>query len=64
MIRIRTGRTSNEPAGDLPARLPLRWAVILAIATLASTVVERGAGSAPAIGTFFAVAWALDVMIG
>jgi hypothetical protein len=44
--------------------LPLRWAVILAIATLASTVVERGAGSAPAIGTFFAVAWALDVMIG
>lgn len=64
MIRIRTSRTSNEPPGDPPARLPLRWAVILAIATVASMLVERAGGLAPAIGAFFAVAWALHVMIG
>jgi hypothetical protein len=63
MFRIRKDRAPSEPSRESQSRLPLRWAVILAIATITSLAADRVGGLPSAVGTFFAAAWALDVMI-
>ncbi|MEU9310052.1 hypothetical protein [Streptomyces sp. NPDC048256] len=61
MSSVRNSDNSHEPE---PERLPLRWAVIIAAAAAAAAVVvATGGGLTAAIGTFFAVAGAMHLMV-
>jgi hypothetical protein len=61
---IRTSKKASESHQEPPGRLPLRWAVILATAAVASTAVGEASGLPAAIGVFFMVAGALHMMVG
>lgn len=59
---VRSRSRSNEVERQ-PERLPLRWAVIMAVAGAASVPAAAVGGLPAAIGTFIMVAGALHVMI-
>lgn len=59
-VRNERGR---EPGEDSTRRLPLRWAVILAIAAGAAAPAGAGAGLAAGIAAFIGVAVALHSMV-
>ncbi|MEV6507032.1 hypothetical protein AB0M61_13000 [Streptomyces sp. NPDC051642] len=60
MSSVRNTRNSHEPE---PERLPLRWAVIIAVAAVAAVAVATAGGLPAAIGTFLAVAGGMHLMV-
>ena len=62
MPRVRNEQ-HQEPSGESARRLPLRWAVILAIAAGASVPAGAAAGFAGGIAAFVMVAAALHAMV-
>ncbi|MGW4673441.1 hypothetical protein [Streptomyces sp. NPDC004324] len=60
MTSVRNTDSSHDPE---PERLPLRWAVIIAVAAVAAIAVVPAGGLPVAIGTFLAVAGGLHVMV-
>lgn len=62
MPRVRN-EGDRERSEDSTRRLPLRWAVILAIAAGAAVPAAAGAGLAAGIAAFIGVAVALHSMV-
>ncbi|MFF3245184.1 hypothetical protein ACFYWY_15970 [Streptomyces sp. NPDC002870] len=62
MPSVRNSRNSHEPERQ-PERLPLRWAVIIAVAAVAAVAVATAGGLPAAIGTFLTVAGGMHVIV-
>ena len=62
MLRVRNER-GREPSEDSTQRLPLRWAVILAIAAGVAVAAGAAAGLAAGIAAFITVSAALHSIV-